>query len=348
MWIQLGMALAVGIIPEAADVAYRQPRVAVDASRVAVVFGTGDTVRVAVSNDRGKTFSQPVQVFPAAGESGKLALGRHRGPRIAMSGNTLVISAIVGAQGGGRDGDVVAWRSTDGGKTWSRGVRVNDVEGAAREGLHAMGGEGNLLLNVWLDLRQKGTRLYGSVSKDGGANWAANKLIYESPDQHICECCHPTVQASSGALHVMWRNWLGGSRDMYTATSTDGGLTFGKVSKLGTGTWPLNACPMDGGGLAADTNGKLWSAWRRENNVILAGPDGNERDLGKGKDPAIARLRDGVVVAWTLDGIRIVRREGSPAEVLDAAGAYVDLAAGSNYVIAAWESGKTIQIARVE
>ncbi|MBL8230596.1 MAG: exo-alpha-sialidase [Bryobacterales bacterium] len=347
MWIQLGMALAVGIIPEAADVAYRQPRVAVDGSRVAVAFGTGDTVRVAVSNDQGKTFSHPVQVFPAPGESGKLALGRHRGPRIAMSGKTLVISAIVGAQGGGRDGDVVAWRSTDGGKTWSRGVRVNDVEGAAREGLHAMGGEGNTLLNVWLDLRQKGTRLYGSVSKDGGATWAANKLIYESPDQHICECCHPMVHASSGALHVMWRNWLSGSRDMYTATSADGGLTFGKASKLGTGTWPLNACPMDGGGLAADTNGQLWSAWRRENNVILAGPDGKEHDLGKGKDPAIARLRDGVVVAWTLDGVRIVRK-GSPPEVLDAAGAYVDLAAGRDFVIAAWESGKTIQIARVE
>ena len=53
---------------------------------------------------------------------------------------------------------------------------------------------------------------------------------------------------ATGQIVVMWRNWLGGSRDMYLARSRDG-VTFSKPEKLGTGTWQINACPMDGGGL---------------------------------------------------------------------------------------------------
>lgn len=347
MLISIGLALAIGITPEAPEVVYRQPHVAVDGSRVAVVFGAGDSVRIAVSEDKGRTFGPARQIFPEKNGGGKLSLGRHRGPRVAMAGKVIVVSAIVGAQGGGRDGDVLAWRSADAGRTWSSATRVNDVEGAAREGLHGMAGHGNAIFATWLDLRQQGTRLYGAASKDGGVTWSANVLVYASPDQHVCECCHPSVRVSGGTLQVMWRNWLGGARDPYMATSTDGGQTFGSAIKLGTGTWLLNACPMDGGGMAADAQGGIWSVWRRMDHVIAAAPDGTERDLGKGKDPAIAIGRSGMVVAWTMDGIRVVRKAGGPVELLDAAGSYVDLA-GSEYVVAAWESGRSIQIARME
>jgi hypothetical protein len=81
--------------------------------------------------------------------------------------------------------------------------------------------------------------------------WSKNLMIYESPAGTICECCHPSAAIDSeGQVLVMWRNWLAGSRDMYLVRSRDG-LTFSKPEKLGSGTWKLNACPMDGGGLAA-------------------------------------------------------------------------------------------------
>ena len=49
---------------------------------------------------------------------------------------------------------------------------------------------------------------------------AANQKIYESPDGHICECCHPTAYIGpQGELYAMWRNWVSGSRDMYYAVS---------------------------------------------------------------------------------------------------------------------------------
>ena len=50
----------------------------------------------------------------------------------------------------------------------------------------------------------------------------------------------------------MFRNNVNGSRDEYLVESRDGGRSFAAARKLGSGTWPLNGCPMDGGGLAIE------------------------------------------------------------------------------------------------
>jgi hypothetical protein len=65
---------------------------------------------------------------------------------------------IGGKQGKGRDGDVLAICSADGGKTWRDPVIVNDVPDAAREGLHGMAaGPSGEFTCIWLDLRNKST-----------------------------------------------------------------------------------------------------------------------------------------------------------------------------------------------
>lgn len=46
----------------------------------------------------------------------------------------------------------------------------------------------------------------------------------------------------------MWRNVLDGSRDFYVLHA-DAAHRFGTPHKVGDGTWKINACPMDGGGL---------------------------------------------------------------------------------------------------
>ena len=100
----------------------------------------------------------------------------------------------------------------------------------------------------------------------------------------------------------MWRNALGGSRDMYLATSRDG-VTFPTPQKLGNGTWKLNACPMDGGGLAVSSS-KILTAWRRETNVFLAEPGEPEKQVGTGKDVALALSGNRTYVAW-VDGTKV-------------------------------------------
>jgi hypothetical protein len=122
--------------------------------------------------------------------AGILPLNRHRGPRIAFVDDILVISAVIGktpsneqhAHGLPSDGDLAAWRSTDGGKSWFPALVMNDVAGAPR-----------------------------------------NVLIYQPPEGTICECCASSATiARDGQIAVMWRNWLGGSRDLYLTQSRDG------------------------------------------------------------------------------------------------------------------------------
>ena len=283
----------------------KSPHAAVGADGTAyVAFGSGDDIYVAASPDGGRRFAPPVRV----GSAGKLALGMRRGPRVAVAGRSVVVSTICGRQGGGRDGDVVAWRSADGGKSWQGPVTVSGVPGAAREGLHAMEpGPGGEVACAWLDLREKGTTLFCAVSKDGGKTWGQNRVVYRSPDGTICECCHPSLAFDGrGRLYAMWRNWLGGARDMYLARSEDGGRTFGGAQKLGEGTWPLNACPMDGGMLAAGAGGAaVTTVWRRRREMFACAPGGRERGLGPGEQGWVAADASG-----TAHAVWIVGRPG--------------------------------------
>ena len=328
----LSLLLAIQIGPGA------QPQLAANQRMVAVAFGADSAVYFSASTDQGRTFSAPVKVAAAP----LLALGRHRGPRIAITPSAIVISALVGTKTPpGSDGDLKTWRSTDGGKTWSEGGRINDVTASAREGLHTMVARPDgLLFAAWLDLREKGTRLYSAVSKDNGASWSKNVLVYEPPSGHICECCHPTaIVDAKGAIDVMWRNALGGARDMYVARSTDGGATFSPAEKQGSGSWALDACPMDGGGLAFDSTGALVSIWRRENDVYLAEKSGAEKKLETGKDPAIAAGPDGVYAIWTTPaGVRLRAPGAAQPTTIAAQGAFPQLIAVPNGpMLAAWE-----------
>ncbi|MBC7528635.1 MAG: exo-alpha-sialidase [Chthonomonadaceae bacterium] len=258
----------------------REPQIAVGKEGgVWIAYGVENTIYCAHSSDKGVNFGTPVKV----GEAGKLALGMRRGPRIAVSGKSLVISATYGAKGGGADGDLFAWHSEDNGNSWSKPAKVNDVSGAAREGLHGMAAsEKGVFATVWLDLREKGTQIFASLSRDSGKTWGRNVRVYRSPGGTVCECCHPSVAFNSeGKLTVMWRNSLRGARDMYLSTSSDG-LTFSSAQKLGGGTWMLDACPMDGGALGFDTADQTLTLWRREQEIFLCSPGKPEQKIGDG------------------------------------------------------------------
>ncbi len=273
-------------------------------SSIALTFGAGNAVYFSESKDAAKTFSMPVKVA----ESDSLMLTRHRGPRIASAGKTLVITAVMGkplpaglhVPAKSQGGDLISWTSRDGGKTWSDGVVVNDVAGAANEGLHALAANSRgHVFAAWLDKRDaRGTKLYGGLSTDGGTSWHRNVLIYESPDGTICQCCHPSVAIDeNGSILAMWRNVLAGSRDLYMARSIDG-AAFSTAEKIGNGTWKLNACPMDGGGLAF-SGGRVATVWRREHDIFLAQPGGSESKIGTGMDVAIAADNGKVFSIWS-------------------------------------------------
>ena len=326
-------AAPVAIVPPAWPGA-TQPQVAVAPSgTIHVTFGQGTAIYHVSSSDRGRSFSPPVQV----GELPKLALGMRRGPRIAATDAALVITAI--SHG---DGDLRRWFSKDAGQSWQEGGAINDHAGSAREGLHALAGDGRgHVLVTWLDLRNPGMELWRATSSDGGLSWSPNALVYRSPDGHICECCHPSAALQAdGTAAVMWRNWLGGARDMFAALSRDHGQTFSTAQKLGTGTWPLEGCPMDGGGVAFDAAGKMQAAWRREKAVFASAADrAEERLAAVGVQPVVVALGDTTATFWESEGGLMLRR-GQSAPVRFAEKAHFAAAAPlpKGGAVVVWES----------
>ncbi|HTP32996.1 MAG TPA: sialidase family protein [Candidatus Acidoferrales bacterium] len=345
-------AAAAHLGPMGPEAPAREPQMAANSSMVAMAFGAGNAIYFSSSRDGGSTFAPPTKVAGA----GIVPLSRHRGPRIALSGRTIVITAVAGsrpqegahAHGLPADGDLLVWRSQDGGTTWSTAKAINDVPGSASEGLHGLASDGgSTLFAVWLDKRGgKGTRLYSSRSSDGGVTWAANVQVYESPGGSICECCHPSAAISPGGEFVaMWRNSLNGCRDLYLATSRDG-VNFPAPHKLGNGTWPLNACPMDGGGLAVSAT-RIVTAWRREGNVFLDEAGRPERQIGTGKDVALALSGERAYVAW-VEGANVDVWIDGKVERLSSAGAFPSLTAlPGGGVLAAWEEDGAVQIRRL-
>ena len=319
----------------------KQPQLAGNGDDVMhLTFGSGNRIFYARSTDGGESFQRPTQI----GSTGHLSLGMRRGPRVALSGDAVVITAIGGELGGGRDGDLFTWRSTDDGRNWIGPVRVNDVDASAREGLHAMaaGPQGRLYC-VWLDLRNKRTEIMGASSTDGGKTWSENRLVYRSPDGSVCECCHPSVAfAPDGTLFVMWRNSLGGYRDMYLARSKDGGRTFESAVRLGTGTWQLDACPMDGGAFAVDEAGTVHTVWRREKTIYTTdGKPEAEHRPGNGEQPWLALTSEGPAIVWInrRPGELFVKVPGARQPIKLASEARDPVIAGSKGgIVVAWET----------
>lgn len=330
-----------------------QPQVAVDpAGNVFVVYGQDKNIYCSASVDGGKTFGAPVLVANAPG----MPLGMRRGPRVAATATTVLVTAISGAQGGGKDGDVVSWRSADQGKTWKRSEKtVNSVAGSAREGLDSLAaGPEDRFYCVWLDLRNNKTEVWGAASTDGGQTWPKDQLIYKSPDGGTCPCCHPSVAMDAkGTINIIFRNDINGEKDMYLARSTDGGKTFSAAGKLGAGAWKLNACPMDGGAVATGPDGTAVTIWRRQKNIFTAAPGKPERDLGSGEQPSITVGPGGVYATWITNRPGAVMLLGGAGMAMKIADKGTDPVISSSLdgkgpVVAVWASDNSVVVSVIK
>jgi len=337
------------------DPAARQPQVAIDAKqRVYIAYAAGTEIRCASSLDGGQTFSNPLVVAKVP----KLALGMRRGPRIAATNDAVVITAIIRAENEqelaaakglkkyeSATGSLVAWRSVDRGKTWSGPVTLNTVPDSAREGLDALAARPDgTFFCAWLDLRLGTMSLFGSRSANHGESWEPDHELHRSPEKAICTCCHPSLAfAPNGDLLLMWRDEIKGARDMYLRRSADAGETFGPAEKLGKRTWIYAQCPMDGGSIAVEANGKVTTGWMRAGETFLAGP-GSEESLGQGVQPWITATPQGVASVWLMKrpGPLVALLPGSVKPVTLSATAndpVIASAPGANApVIAAWEN----------
>jgi hypothetical protein len=338
------------------------PHVAVaEDGTAAVVFAIADEVWCSLSGDGGQSFAAPVRV----GASGELEAGLSRGPRVAVTAGAIAVVAVCGQRLRGEDGDLLCWRSTDRGATWSEPLRINDVEGAAREGLHALAaGPGGVLISVWLDLRYAaktpplgGTELWAAWSDDGGATWTDDAPLYVSPDGTICECCAPAVAFFNSAplrgdAFVFFRNKLGGNRDMYALGVLRGSMPDpASAVAVDPEHWALEGCPMAGGAVAISPTGTVLTFWRRESGLYAKRrtPEPSAlQTIDQGRETAAAAGPGGFHLVWTDgEGQVMTAFDSHDSKERRAAGlgrGYNTSVAGApdgqGPVIAVWETGE--------
>ena len=104
---------------------------------------------------------------------------------------------------------------------------------------------------------------------------------------------------------------------------------------------------MDGGGVVI-SQGRVFTAWRREGTVYLAEPGGHETALGQGKDLAVAAGPKGAYVAWvSASGVEL-RAPGAAPLTLSNNGAFPAITVLSDgAVVAAWQEGDSIATRRL-
>ena len=301
-----------------------------------LVYGHGDSIMYSYSSS-GRTFSTPVLVSIIP----KLAASHMRGPQIAATSDGLIVTACNDL------GDIFSFSKSQSGK-WNQSGRVNDIDTVAKENLMALAADEKNAFAVWLDLRNKHNQIYGARSTDGGKNWSKNNMIYVSPDTTVCECCKPSVVVKGDNVYVMFRNLLNGNRDMYLIQSSDEGLTFGSAQKLGTGSWALNGCPMDGGAIAINKSGSPETVWNRKGMIYTCEPGKEEKELGKGRSCTIETVNGKNVYAWVEDGEIIVLKPMGMRRTLGKGQLPILKAINNEHVLCVWENDKQIRKAIVE
>ena len=306
------------------------PSLTVGHGIIHMAFASSDSIFYAFSSNKGKSFSVPVlvTVLPKLGKVGG------RGPQIVNVKGGLLIAAA------DHTGNIYTYIKKNTAEKWEKTGKINDVPDIAKEAFVSLASntQGEIYA-VWLDLRDdRKNKIVGAKSSDGGKSWSKNKIIYQSPDSTVCECCKPSVAIKGNLVAVMFRNWLNGNRDLHLIQSTDGGRNFGQVQKLGEGSWKLNGCPMDGGGLVIQKTNTVQTVWRRQGNIYLCEAGKKEELLTSGRQCVITGADANTFIAYVNEGKIYCRLPGGHQVILGNGAIPRLTSINTNSAVCMWEN----------
>lgn len=198
------------------------PRIALDSTEALnVVWGDGKDLGLKVvflrSTDQGETFTDPLVV---SGESNtasepEIAVDSSDGINVVWQDQKSGVSVIMFV------------RSIDGGATFSEPRRLSTGTGPAVEAQITADSKGNLNV-VWVDESAGSAQAYYSRSTDKGVTFSDPINVSNAPSADIHK---PVVVVFEDTVYLAFQNGDlfgedGGDRQVFLATSDDGGLTF--------------------------------------------------------------------------------------------------------------------------
>jgi hypothetical protein len=222
---------------------------------------------VSRSDDGGKSFSRPVVVTPEAEDIS--ADGENR-PKIAVARDGTILLSWTQTLPHKYSGNIRFARSMDLGRSFSIPITLNDdgLITSHRFDALAIDGTGRVAV-AWLDARDRdaakaqggkfsGVSIYTAQSADNGASFSANRKF----QQHICECCQIALTWTQAGPVVFWRNIFGANTRDFAIANLDQGV----VRRATDDEWQIDACPHNGGSIAAGGQGRLHMTWFTNGN----------------------------------------------------------------------------------
>ncbi len=220
--------------------------------RLWTTFVQNEQVFVSYSDDRGKSYSEPVVVNPIPEDAEHN--GENRPKIIVDQDGTIYISWTLKTSPR-FTGEIRFSRSLDGGKSFEAPRTINDdnlFAGHRFETLY-QNQAGHLYL-TWIDKRDLETHLandreyagaavYYAVSKDQGKTFSKNYRVAD----HSCECCRIAIAPHGPEnIAILWRQIFGETtRDHAIAVLTPDGATL-ETHRASYDEWKINACPHHG------------------------------------------------------------------------------------------------------
>src|SRR2546422_1363486 len=159
------------------------------------------------------------------------------GPPASIAAGTdgVAYLAFAGWSGSTGGDDIYFTKSSDGGRTWSTPLRVNDDIGnvAQAQPRVALDPANNIYI-AWTDTRGGTNDIYFSKSINGGASFSANVRVNDVTTNSQSEPSLALDLVNPHLVHVVWtdtRTPIMGP-DIYYANSTNGGLSFNPSVRL--------------------------------------------------------------------------------------------------------------------
>ena len=276
---------------------HADPALAVDqrSGDLLMTWSSGDTsgyaIRFARSADGGTTWSSPVTV---SGPSADIHPHSESAPRLVASPTgvlAVVWSNAVNVKGRRWPAsNIRVARSTDGGRTWSTALTLNDDSSGTPAGhlFHGAAFEGDsTLLVAWLDERQAAgpvhampgmtmdapmvghehsqgdaepdARVWMARSNNLGATWATtNQPLWSA----VCPCCRIGLsRGPDGKVTAAWRKHFPGDVRDVVIGPLDASGAAPEPRRVHADEWVYPGCPHAGPAIAMDSAGVAQVAW---------------------------------------------------------------------------------------